>query len=87
VEVPATVIVSRPIPRREIPLAGTKKLLSSALPLNIELGNETKTSWIYHQAVGLFSIGILLLPFAVIMLSYLWVLVSAVYETLMGMLK
>lgn len=86
VEAPAKVIVSRPIPRREKPLAGTKTLLSSASPLNIQLGTEAKTSWIYHQALGLFSIGMLLLPFAVIMLTYFWVLLSAVYETLLGLL-
>jgi hypothetical protein len=62
-------------------------MLSSALPLNIELGTETKTSWIYHQALGLFSIGMLLLPFTVIVITYLWVLLFAIYETLWGMLE
>lgn len=87
VEVPAKVIVSHPIPRREVPLAGTKAMLFPAAPLNIQLGTETKTSWTYHEALGLFSIALLLLPFLAFVFAYLWVLVSFVYATLMGLLE
>ena len=67
VEVPAEVIVSRPIPRREVPLEGTKTMVFPAKPMEIQLGAEIKTPWNVRSLFRLFVFWLLIVPLGVVL--------------------
>lgn len=77
---PAKVMVRRPIPRRDVPLKGIKRMLFPSQPMEIDLVGQSKSPWDRSHFRQAALILLLVVSSSIIVFLYLAVILNFLFS-------